>query len=238
MNDNPNSFDIFFDGAISLVQQHAPEVATAAGKASIVNVGKAFLASFQKRQTEKHRNMLLDEMRHANVSIEHVMQRDEFVHAVIRVQRSAMENAASMNLRFLCAAVAGRISKPEDIADDDFQSFIPILESFRRIEIETLSRFINYELYADQVKVPTFGPNYDSYYEKHVRDRYGDDIAEYTAILYSLMRTGLIVQAPGRGSFGGAGGPFVGTKRLRALASLIPVSDVLRRHDEASQRAS
>lgn len=235
MNDNPNSFDVLFDGAVALVSQHAPQAATAAAKASVVSAGKSFLAGFVQRRTEEHRKMLLDEMSSAKVSIEHVMQRDEMVHAIIRVQRSAVENAAAMNLRFLCAAVAGRAAKPNDIADDDFQSFIPILESLRRIEIETLSHFISYGLYADQVERPNFRANYDSYYESHVRDRYADDLTEYTAILYSLMRTGLIVQAPGRGSFGGAGGPFVGTKRLRALSSLIPISDVLRRHDETSQ---
>lgn len=235
MNDNPNSFDVLFDGAVALVSQHAPQAATAAAKAAAVSAGKLFLAGFVQRRTEEHRKMLLDEMRSAKVSIEHVMQRDEMVHAIIRVQRSAMENAAAMNLRLLCAAVAGRAAKPNDIADDDFQAFIPILESLRRDEIETLSHFINYELYADQVNKPNFSAKHDSYYENHVRVRYTDELTEYTAILHSLMRTGLIVQAPGRGNFGGAGGPFVGTKRLRALASLIPISDVLCRHDEANQ---
>jgi len=110
------------------------------------------IGRYFRRRAEAARDILLDELRQANISDAQAASEDNAIAVIVRYLRSAREGAARLNLRLLAKAIAGQIQLGRLVADE-FLQYADALGSLSREEIVVIST-----LYRMSVAFRHLGP--------------------------------------------------------------------------------
>jgi hypothetical protein len=101
------------------------------------------IARYLRRRTEQARDILLAELRRANISDAQAASEDDAIAVIIRYFRAAREGAARLNLRLLASAIAGKLQSRRLVADE-FLQYAEALGSLTREEVIVLGTMYRY----------------------------------------------------------------------------------------------
>jgi hypothetical protein len=79
------------------------------------------IARYLRRRTEQARDILLAELRRANIGDAQAASEDDAIAVIIRYFRAAREGAARLKLRLLASAIAGKLQSGHLVADEFLQ---------------------------------------------------------------------------------------------------------------------
>jgi hypothetical protein len=92
------------------------------------------IGRYFRRRAEQARDILFEELRHANIGDAQVASEDDKIAVIVRYLRAAREGAARLNLRLLAKVIAGQIQLGHLVADE-FLQYAEALASLSRDEI-------------------------------------------------------------------------------------------------------
>jgi hypothetical protein len=98
------------------------------------SVSEALVVRYFRRRTEMARDILFEELRHANISDAQAASEDDGIAVIVRYLRAAREGVARLNLRLLAKAIAGKLQSGRLVADE-FLQYAEALASLSRGEI-------------------------------------------------------------------------------------------------------
>jgi hypothetical protein len=98
------------------------------------SVSQATIVGYFRRRHEMARDILFEELRHANISDTQAALEDEAIAVIIRYLRAAQEGVARLNLRLLAKAIAGKLRSGSLVAEE-FLRYAEALASLSRDEI-------------------------------------------------------------------------------------------------------
>jgi hypothetical protein len=162
----PEIIGAFVSDAFELTGSHGGSVAGLA-------VGRYF-----RRRAEAARDILLDELRQANISEAQAASEDDAIAVIVRYLRAAREGAARLNLRLLAKAIAGKLRSGSLVADE-FLQYAEALGSLSRDEILVIGTI--YKMWAAHQALAATDP-------AEASKRYGDP---WGLALQELMRLGM-----------------------------------------------
>lgn len=111
-------------------------VTDAFGLASVPggSVAGCLVRQFFRRRAETARDLLLEELRRANIGEVQVASEDDAIAVIIRYLRAATEGSARLNLRLLAKVIAGKLRSGTLVADE-FLQYAEALAPLSRDEI-------------------------------------------------------------------------------------------------------
>jgi hypothetical protein len=98
------------------------------------SLGGLAVMRYFRRRSEQAREILLEELRHANITNIETASEDDAVAVIVRYLRAAREGAARLNLRLLAKAIAGKLQIGWLVADE-FLDHAEALASLSRDEV-------------------------------------------------------------------------------------------------------
>jgi hypothetical protein len=107
---------------------------------SIVEVA---ISRYFRRRYEITRDILLEELREANISEAQAASEDDAIGVIVRYLRAARDGTARLNLRLLAKAIAGKLRSGGLVADE-FLQYAEALSSLSRDEIIVLGTMYRY----------------------------------------------------------------------------------------------
>jgi hypothetical protein len=131
MNTLPEIIGAFVSDSFELTGSHGGSIAGAA------------IARYFRRRAEQARDILLEELRHANISDAQATSQDDAIAVIVRYQRAAREGTARLNLRLLAMAIVGKFQAGRLVADE-FLQYAEALGSLSRDEIIVLGTMYRY----------------------------------------------------------------------------------------------
>ncbi len=79
---------------------------------------RTLVGHFFRRRAEMARDILIDEIRHANITDAHAAFEDDAIGIIVRYLRAANEGCARLNLRLLAKAIASKLRSGQLVADE------------------------------------------------------------------------------------------------------------------------
>ncbi len=222
----PDIIGEFTSDAISLVADAAhitiPGAAVAGGA----------VTRFLRRRTEAARDILLDELRRANITDVEAASEDDAVGVVYRYLRAAQEGAARLNLRLLAKVIVGQFEAGRLMADE-FLQYAESLAALSRDEIiviGTMYRAMVEQLAQMRENPATFPNGIDPWAAtKRALAEKGWEEDRVAAAGTRSQRSGLVV---GHAAYGGM--IFSASPMLTELGKTVDFDDALRREEKGA----
>jgi hypothetical protein len=107
------------------------------------SIAGAAIARYFRRRSEQARDILFEELRHANISDAQAASEDDAIAVIVRYLRAAREGTARLNLRLLARTIAGKFQSGRLVADE-FLQYADALGSLTRDEVIVLGTMYRY----------------------------------------------------------------------------------------------
>lgn len=140
--------------AQSIALLAAPTAAGAMAAAAFGGAATNAINRVVKSRTEAASQELLEELRHAKVTIFDIAAQDEFAAMLFGYQRAALEGVARQNLRLMAQVIRNQLEGGRLLADE-FKYYADIIASLKRHEIIVLATMlrVDRELRAEKVEL-------------------------------------------------------------------------------------
>jgi hypothetical protein len=125
--------------------------------ALVKSLGTAALKAFINRRAKEAGQILLEEVRKANIDAARAASEDDVIGVVFRFERAVREGTARLNIRLMAKAMAGRL-KYNRLVADEFLLFADALAALSRDEIIVIAEMlIAYRAVQEKPPGPTAG---------------------------------------------------------------------------------
>jgi hypothetical protein len=135
---------------VALVSDAFELTGTHGGSIAGLAIGRYF-----RRSTEQARDILFEELRHANISEAQAASEDDAIRVIVRYLRAAREGTARLNLRLLAKAIAGKLRSGNLVADE-FLQYAEVVGSLSRDEIIVIGAV--YKVWAEHQDLAATNP--------------------------------------------------------------------------------
>ena len=125
--------------------------------ALVKSLGTAALKAFVNRRAMEAREILLEEVRKAEIDAAKAASEDDVIAVVFRFERAVREGTARLNIRLMAKAMAGRL-KYDRLVADEFLLFADALATLSRDEIIIIAEMLSaYRAVQKKPPGPTAG---------------------------------------------------------------------------------
>jgi hypothetical protein len=176
------------------------------------------LRGVMKRYFDDRRDMLIEELRIAQVDLQAASERDEFVAMLIRFFQAAMQGAAFRNLRVIAQVLAYK-TKQEDPSQDDFLMWADAIGGLAPDEVVFVATLLRETVAAEEREVGADA----ACIAAHNATRailFDDNPSAMLMVGSSTQRTGLVVSLS---VFGG--NRYQVTSKMRRLADMARLNE-------------
>jgi hypothetical protein len=192
------------------------------------------IGRYFRRRVEQARDILIEELRHANISDVQAASEDDAIAVIVRYLRAAREGAARLNLLLLARAIVGQLQSGTLVADE-FLQYAEALASLSREEIVVIGTM--YKLWSTHEASASANPRAAaSLWEETVRELMSGGMSAELVITTAAraQRSGLIygLSAPTgvmHGTEFASNTVYRVSSQLLNLGTTIDFEDALRR---------
>jgi hypothetical protein len=223
-----------------IVGEFISDAITMAGEAAKVSFPGAAIAGravarYLKRCREAARDILMDELRCANISGAQAASEDDAVEVIYRYLSAAQQGAARLNLRLLAKVIVGQFEAGRLVADE-FLQFAEVLASLSRDEIIVIGTmyraWCNVQQQARERPTTVSGIDPWDVAKRELSTKGWNDDRAITAATRS-QRSGLLTSKTVYG-----GQAFVVSPMLIELGATVDFDDALRSENPVPPRST